>query len=58
MADLRDAGLRDVLSIDVVLMDVVRRFGAASKGAARAEASAVGSMEDPAAAANQIDRVI
>ena len=55
MADLRDVALRDV---DVVLMDMVRRFGAASQGAAPSEAPAVGSMEDLAAAANQIDRAI
>src|ERR1700674_4504798 len=48
MADLRDAGLRDV-----VLRDVVGWSSAASKGAAPSEASAVGSMEDPAAAANK-----
>jgi len=54
MADLRDADLGDV-----VLRDVVEWSGAASKGAAPSEASAVGSMGDPAAAANkQIDRVI
>jgi hypothetical protein len=51
---LRDAALRDAVLIDVVLMDTVRRFGAASKGAAPPEASAVGSMEGPAAAANKL----
>jgi hypothetical protein len=54
-ADLRDVVLIDV---DVALMDMVRRFGAASQGAAPSEASAVGSMEDPAAAANKLHRVI
>jgi len=53
MIDLRDVGWRDV-----VLRDVVEWSGTASKGAAEAMASEVGSMEDPAAAANQIDRVV
>ena len=48
--DLRDGGLMDVVLKDVVLMDTVRRFGAASKGVAPSEAFAVGSMEDPGAA--------
>jgi hypothetical protein len=45
-ADLRDAGLRGV-----VLIDMVRRFGVVSKDAAPAEAFAEGSMEAPTAAA-------
>jgi hypothetical protein len=43
MIDLRDADLRGVVLIDTVLIDVVRRFGEASKGAAGAKASAEGS---------------
>src|SRR5258708_4199657 len=53
MDDLRGAGLRDAALIDVVLVDMVRRFEAA-KGAAPSEASAVGSVEDLAAAANKL----
>jgi hypothetical protein len=53
-ADLRDAGLRDVALMGVVLIDMVRRFGAASKGAARLRGSAEGSREDPGAAANKL----
>jgi hypothetical protein len=49
MADLKDAGLRDV-----VLRDVVGWSSTASKGAATAE----GSMEGRAAAVNKIDRVV
>jgi hypothetical protein len=61
-ADLRDAGLRDVVLMDMVSIDTVRRFEAASKGAAPSEAPAVDSIEDLAAAANKLigssDRVI
>jgi len=46
-ADLRDGGL-----MGVVLMDMVRQFGTASKGTAPSEAFAVGSMEGPGAANN------
>src|SRR6267143_199412 len=60
-ADLRDVVLIDVdvvlIDVDVALMEMVRRFGAASQGAVRAEGPAVGSMEDPAAAANKLHRV-
>jgi hypothetical protein len=63
MTDMKDAGLRgadlkDVVLIDTVLIDAVRRFEAASKGAAEAKASMEGSMEGPGAAANKTDRVI
>jgi hypothetical protein len=51
---LRDGGLMGVVLIDMVLMDTVRQFGAASKGVAPSEAFAVGSMEDPGAANNLI----
>jgi len=53
MADSRDAGLKDAALIDVVLMDMARRFEAVSQGAAPSEAPAVGSMEDLAAVANK-----
>jgi hypothetical protein len=53
MADLREAGLRDE-----VLRAVVGWSSAASKVAAEPKASAEGSMEDPAAAVNKIDRVV
>jgi len=52
MTDMKDADLRDVVLLGMVLVDVVRRFGAASKGAAEAKVSAEDSMEGPAAAAN------
>jgi hypothetical protein len=40
MTDMKDADLRDVVLLGMVLVDVVRRFGAASKGAAEAKVSA------------------
>jgi hypothetical protein len=49
---LRDAALRDGGLMGVALIDMVRQFGAASKGAAPSEAFAVGSM----AAANRLHR--
>jgi hypothetical protein len=52
-AALRDAVLIDVVLMDMVLIGMVRRFEAASKGAAPPEASAVGSTEGPAAAVNK-----
>ena len=63
MTDMKDAGLRgadlkDVVLIATVLIDAVRRFEAASRGAAEAKASMEGSMEGPGAAANKTDRVI
>jgi hypothetical protein len=52
IAAFTDMVLTVVVLRDVGLMDVVRRFGAASKGAVRAQASAEGSMERAGAAAN------
>jgi hypothetical protein len=58
MTDMKDAGLRGADLKDVVLIDAVRRFEEASKGAAEAKASMGGSMEGLGAAANKTDRVI
>jgi hypothetical protein len=52
IAAFTDMVLTDVVLRDVGLMDMVRRFGAASKGAVRARASAEGPMEEAGAAAN------
>jgi hypothetical protein len=52
IAAFTDMVLTDVVLRDVGLMDMVRRFGAASKGAVRARACVEGPMEEAGAAAN------
>src|ERR1019366_9206928 len=52
IAAFTDVVLTDLVLRDVGLMEVVRRFGAASKGAVRAQAPAEGPMGQAGAAAN------